>query len=332
VLYRSVGLDTNNWIRFWTNGDLSHEQVSWMPGGAPVPLSKDSSGPPVKLDSTTTPPGLVWFRQISIGAETVTYGVPGNTCSVLVYARVLPGYDVSGMAFRAMAVPNGGAPAVGQIQFNPASDIPSPQISPGLSASDIVCSWNIGGFNPPLQGSNFLGTISFQIPPASQPGESYTLQFVVGGGAPDLTTEYQMESFPGTVWVGTAAQQPPSLTSDEWKTYFFGSTSSSLAGDNVDADGDGMPNWMEYLAGTNPTNASSCFQFTSATFNTNGLQGVALNWLTAPGKTYVLESQPALGGKNWTIINTNSGDGNYYQLLITNYSGNSRFFQILLQP
>ena len=39
----------------------------------------------------------------------------------------------------------------------------------------------------------------------------------------------------------------------------------------------------------------------------------------------VLESIPALGGKNWTAINTNSGDGNNYQLLITNYTGNASF-------
>ena len=332
VIYRSVGLDTNNWIRFWTNGSLSHEQVSWTPGGPPVPLSDASSAVPVKQDITNTPPGLVWFCQFSIGAGTVTYALPGNTCSVPIYAKVLPGYDVSGMAFRATAVPNGGAPAVGQIQFTPASGVPSPGVSAGLSANDIVCSWSLGEFDPPLQGSNYLGTVSFQIPPGAQAGESYALQFVVAGGAPDFTTEYQMESFPGAVWVGTGAQQPASLTSDEWKTYFFGSTTNAQAGDDVDADGDGMPNWMEYLAGTNPTNAASCLRFTSATINTNGLEGMAVNWLTAPGKTYILESQPDLGGKNWTAINTNAGDGNYYQLLITNYSGNSRFYQILLQP
>jgi len=45
-----------------------------------------------------------------------------------------------------------------------------------------------------------------------------------------------------------------------------------------------------------------------------------------------VESQPALGGTNWTAVNTNSGDGNYYQLLITNYSGSARFYQIRLQP
>jgi hypothetical protein len=332
VLYRSVGLDTNNWIRYWTNGSLSHAPVSWAPGGPPVMLSEEPQVHPVKLSTTPTPPGLVWFCQFSIGAGAVANGLPGNTYSVPVYAKVLPGYNVSGMAFRAMAVPSSGAPEVSQIQFTPAPGAAPPQVSQGLSASDVVCAWNVGGFNPPLQGSNYLGTVSFQIPPGAQSGQSYSVQFVVGGGAADLTTEYQMESFAGTVWVGTGAQQAPSLTSDEWKTYFFGSTASPLAADNADADGDGMPNWMEYLAGTNPTNAASVFQFASAGFNANGVQGVAVNWLTAPGKTYILESQTELGEKNWTPVNTNTGDGNNIQLLITNYSGNSRFYQILLQP
>jgi len=62
------------------------------------------------------------------------------------------------------------------------------------------------------------------------------------------------------------------------------------------------------------------------------VHGAAINWLTAPGKTYLLQSSAALDGAKWTAINTNSGDGNEYQLIVTNISGNSRFYQILLQP
>ncbi|HEX3716366.1 MAG TPA: chitobiase/beta-hexosaminidase C-terminal domain-containing protein [Verrucomicrobiae bacterium] len=332
VVNRSLGRDTNTWIRCWTNGSLYHWEIPSVVPGTPVPMSDGIGGSPRKLDVGVAAPGLVWFCQFSIGAGTVTNAIPGNTYFLPVYANVLPGYNVSGMAFRATAVANGGAPAIGQIEFNTAADILAPQVSYPIAANDMLCSWDLGEIEPPLRGSNYLGAISFQVPPSAAPGESYTLQFVVGGGAPDLTTDYQMESFPGAVWVASAAQLPPSLTSDEWKTYFFGSTTNPLAADNADADGDGMPNWMEYRAGTNPTNSSSCFQFASAAFNNSGIQGVALNWLTAPGKKYVLESQSFLGPKTWTAINTNAGDGNYYQLLITNYSGNACFYQILLQP
>jgi len=130
----------------------------------------------------------------------------------------------------------------------------------------------------------------------------------------------------------SAAQQPASITSDEWKLAFFGSLTNSQAGDEVDADGDGALNWQEYLAGTNPTNALSRLEFSSAALYNNGVSGLAINWLTAPGKTYLLQSSAALNGANWTTINTNSGDGNEYQIIVTNMSGNARFYQILLQP
>jgi hypothetical protein len=158
------------------------------------------------------------------------------------------------------------------------------------------------------------------------------LHFSGVDGAPDFTTAYQLESHPGYVWVMSSNLQPASITSDEWKFAFFGSLTNSQAGDDVDADGDGAPNWQEYLAGTNPTNAQSCLQFSSASLSTNGVTGTAINWLTAPGKTYILQSSCTLNGANWTPINTNSGDGNNYQCIITNMGGNARFYQIHIQP
>ena len=234
-----------------------------MPGGAPVPLSDITVEKPQKL-SLSTAPGMQWFCQVSLGAGVASYAMPGSVCSLPVYAKVLPGYSVSGMAFRAIAVASSGAAGVGQIQFTPAN-VPAP----GRRLAGTILqrcylhleSWRV--LIRRLREGNYLGTISFQVPFTAQAGQSYALQFVVGGaapiggGTPETTTDYQMESFPGTAWVASAPQQPQSRTSDEWKTFFFGSTTNALAADNADADGDGMPNWMEYLAGTNPTNSAS---------------------------------------------------------------------------
>jgi hypothetical protein len=274
---------------------------------------------------------LVWFCQASIAAGTVTNLSPGNICSLPVHASVLPGYSLAGLQFRAIVSPNGNAPPVGQVLFNPAEGIPSPQFLPGLSANDILNFWTLGVFENPLQNSNYLGTISFRVPTNAQAGQSYAVHFVGVNGVPDDTTEYTMESFPGYAWVGSVALQPASITSDEWKLYFFGSLTNSLAGDDVDADGDGAPNWQEYLAGTDPTNPGSVLQFGGAGFPAGG-SGFALSWLTAPGKTYILESIPALGRGNWTAINTNTGDGYIYQFNQTKYNGNTQFYRILLQP
>jgi sugar lactone lactonase YvrE len=334
-----LGMDTNNYLRYWTNGDTTYRSHSvftnWLAGGSPVPLSLDMDsdspvGGPAKLSLTNAPPGLVWFCEAAIGSGTVIDAIPGNTYSLPVYVNVLPGYSLAGMQFRAIVTGNSGAPAVTSIQFNPASGVPNPLVLPGLSGNDKIQAWIFGSFATALQNSNYLGTISFEVPSGAYPGVCYALHFSGVDGAPNFTIDYQMESHPGYVWVMTAAQQPASITSDEWKLAFFGSLTNSQAGDDVDADGDGALNWQEYLAGTNPTNSLSRLQFTSANLYTNGLHQVAIDWLTAPGKTYILQSSPAVNGANWTPVNTKSGDGNPYQCIVTNAGVNARFFQILV--
>jgi hypothetical protein len=351
ILMRSLGVETNNWVRFWTNGGvLSHQRIAWAPGetvaiGTPPDFSpaviagdKDAVSQGFAVGAaapaySTSPPGQVWLRQAAIHAGTISQLVPGQSYSIPVFINVLPGCSLAGLQFRATLVPNGNAPAPGQIQFNQAAGLPPPYASTnGLSPNDIIYAWSLlQPFNPPLQGSNALGSISFQVPPGAQTGQSYTLQFSGVDGAPDLDTLYQLESVPGTAWVNSAPLAPAQISSDEWRTYFFGSLTNTLAQDNADPDGDGMPNWQEYLAGTNPTNALSSLQFSGAGLAAGGGPNINLGWLTAPGRTYVLQSSPTAAGNNWTSVNTNLGDGNAFQIVLTNHPGNARFYRIQLQ-
>jgi hypothetical protein len=59
---------------------------------------------------------------------------------------------------------------------------------------------------------------------------------------------------------------------------------SDGSADYLDSDGDGMNNWQEYLAGTNPTNASSVFKITSSQV-ISGTQFV-VHWLSASNRLY----------------------------------------------
>ncbi len=74
---------------------------------------------------------------------------------------------------------------------------------------------------------------------------------------------------------------------DAWETLYFG------AGTNVnpmaDADGDGVNNLAEYLAGTNPTNAQSALKLSKATAGSTNL---TLNWLATPGRVYEVMGLP----------------------------------------
>jgi len=339
ILLRSLGIETNNWIRFWTNGALSHERIPWFPGDIVIngiPPSTNFGAIIEAAKAVAAPqPDVVWLREASIHAGTIAGLIPGLVYSIPLYVNVLPGYSLSGLQFRATLIPNGDAPTPGRIQFSAAPGLPALLANEqGLSPNDIVCAWSLTEpFTPALQGSNALGSISFQVPVTASAGQSYTLRFSGVDGSPDLDTTYQLESVPGTAWVASPALTPPQITSDEWRTNFFGSLTSPAAQDDADPDGDGMANWQEYLAGTNPTNALSALQFLNPGSVSAGGQNITLSWLTAPGRMYVLESSPAPGGNTWTPVNTNLGDGNLFQIVLTNHPGSACFYLIqLTQP
>jgi hypothetical protein len=128
-----------------------------------------------------------------------------------------------------------------------------------------------------------------------------------------------------------AALQPASITSDEWKIAFFGSLTNSQAGDNVDADGDGALNWQEYVAGTNPTNALSCLQFTSASLHRRrARRGHQLADRARQDLHPAI--QPALTG----ALDSHQHQQRRWQRVSihrhTNYGGGASFYQIEIQP
>jgi hypothetical protein len=316
ILQRSVGIDTTNWTRFWgTNGKLQHVTTSQVVT-------------PHGLTPKIATPGEIWLRQAGLGSGVAVNQLPGSACSLPVYVKIGPGYSLNGMQFRATLVGEGSAPTPGAITFTPAQSVAGGQVLPGLAPNDIICVWSLGAFGSTLQNSNYLGQINFTIPPGAQQGSRYTLRFSYVDGSPDVQTFYQLESFPGTAWVMSGAATPPSFSSDEWKTFFFGSVTNSLADDNADPDGDGVPNWKEFVAGTNPNDASSCLHFSSAV-SSSGV--TTITWLSATGKTYVIEAASSINATTWATVGTVVGNGTVQQVDEPN-TGASQFYRIRLQP
>lgn len=69
---------------------------------------------------------------------------------------------------------------------------------------------------------------------------------------------------------------------------------SGGSADYLDSDGDGLNNWQEYLAGTNPTNASSVFKITSEQVLPNG--EFVLRWFSVSNRLYDVMRSTNLGG------------------------------------
>jgi formylglycine-generating enzyme required for sulfatase activity len=69
---------------------------------------------------------------------------------------------------------------------------------------------------------------------------------------------------------------------DWWEQWYFGLTGFN---GNSDSDGDGLKDWQEYRAGTDPTNMSSVLAVQAV--STNG--GIVIRWPSAAGKIYTIE-------------------------------------------
>jgi hypothetical protein len=85
--------------------------------------------------------------------------------------------------------------------------------------------------------------------------------------------------------------------SDAWEMDYFGSVTTNRTS-LTDTDGDGMTDYAEFIAGTNPTNAASKLVFLSVTVQTNRF--VQLQWVAVRDRLYQVESSTNFAG--WTPL------------------------------
>jgi hypothetical protein len=117
-----------------------------------------------------------------------------------------------------------------------------------------------------------------------------------------------------------------------WQVFYFGSTTNPAAAPAADPDNDGMNNWAEFLAGTNPTNSASVLRVTAIAREGNDLR---ITWTTGSGKTNVLQQADTLGGASnfadaFTLLTVGSVTNYLYLGAAT--SAPARYYRVRLGP
>jgi hypothetical protein len=82
---------------------------------------------------------------------------------------------------------------------------------------------------------------------------------------------------------------------DDWQSAYFGIMPTRWPSADIDSDGDGVANRMEFLAGTNPTDRNSVLR---TTFTFVPSQGWRLAWNAVPGLMY--QVQHTVDFSEWT--------------------------------
>jgi len=150
----------------------------------------------------------------------------------------------------------------------------------------------LGTVDVPALEPGRLAQVALDLPDGTQPeGEAlYTLQGDDAGAVADVNTNNNTASFAVNLWLDSDGDGIPNW----WMTNSFGHVTgqaSDLSRADDDADGDGMSNYAEWRAGTDPHDPDSFLVVKDfACLGTNSLSGgFLLTWGSVSNKFYTID-------------------------------------------
>ena len=102
----------------------------------------------------------------------------------------------------------------------------------------------------------------------------------------------------------------------------------AISGRDADPDGDGLTNWQEFLAGTDPKNGDSVLQIKSIR---NGTEGIELGWDSVAGRSYRIAVAESLAGPFLPLEQEFvATDSNGRATLTADFGVRQIFFQVIV--
>ncbi len=193
---------------------------------------------------------------------------------------VIGGSDVSASLVSALAATNGSVRVIAEIRSLGAPGVTNTTVAvrrKGESGS-YLASADVPSLEP-----GRLAQVALDLPAGTQPEGTalYTLYADADGIVSDVDTNNNTASFSVNLWLDTDDDGIP----DGWESSFFGGTTNAQP--EVDQDHDGMNNYAEWRAGTDPNDPESFLNVSSIVpMGGNTTSGVQLSWGSASNRLY----------------------------------------------
>ena len=176
---------------------------------------------------------------------------------------------------------------------------------------------------------NVTATVMVPTFGAASPVALVDGEIVSGAVSNNWLTVTNVGSGQHAVWLSTNNAPSQTALYNNWAAGWFGTNVSnvSLAGMDADPDGDGVSNFNEFVAGTNPLNAADWFRIMNTEYSP---VGPVMNVMVTgnAGRHYTLEHSLTLDPASWTTADTQTATADNQTIILhdASLSGSTQAF------